>query len=280
MTKFLKTKGLRLLVIVLAVVIIVAVATILRGGNAGPLSNVGASVSVPVKQAVASFADWLEGIYGYVYQYDQLAAENESLKSQLAQAQEALREAQDAMDENARLRQLLDLKEKRTDFVLESVRIIDRTASNWANTFTINKGESSGISLNCPVITESGALVGQVTEVGDDWATVRSIIDVDINVGALVGEAGSAAILAGDFSLMQDGYVKLTYLSEGTQLLEGDSVRTSGKGSVFPLGLLIGTIAEVHTEAGGQHPYGVVEPACDLDALGQAFVIKEFDMVE
>lgn len=280
MTKFLKTKGLRLLAVVLVVVIIVAAVTALRGGNAGPLSNIGASISVPVKQAVSSFSDWLEGIYGYVYGYDQLVAENESLKSQLAQAQNDLRQAQDAIDENTRLRQLLNLQEKRTDFVLESARVIDRSSSNWADTYTISKGASSGVSINCPVITESGVLVGQVIEVGDDWATVRSIIDVDINIGALVGEAGSAAVLVGDFSLMQDGYVKLSYLSEGSQLLEGDNILTSGKGGIFPPNLLIGTIAEVHTEAGGQHPYGVVAPACAPDTLTQVFVIKEFDMVE
>ena len=95
-----------------------------------------------------------------------------------------------------------------------------------------------------------------------------------------MGEAGNAAMLVGDFTLMQSGQAKLTYLTEGTQLLEGDSVLTSGKGGVFPQGLLVGTIAEVHTEAGGQTPYGVVEPACDLDNLSQVFVIKDFNVVE
>ena len=280
MTKFLKTKGLRLLILVLVVVALTAGLAAHRGGRAGLLSNLTATLTTTVKQAVFGAVAWLEDIYAYIYQYDQLEAENETLRAQLAALQEELRIAQDANEENIRLRELLGFQEKHADFVLESARVVDRSTSNWSNTLTISKGESSGIALRSPVITESGALVGQVTELGSNWATVYTIIDVDTNVGALVGEAGNAAILVGDFSLMGSGQAKLTYLTEGTQLLEGDNVLSSGKGGIFPQGLLIGSIAEVHTEAGGQTPYGVIQPACDLDAVSQVFIIQEFDVVE
>ena len=164
--------------------------------------------------------------------------------------------------------------------MFESAKIVSWNASNWASSFTISKGESSGIEVGDPVVTEYGALVGQIIELGDSWATVRTIIDVDMNVGALVGEVGSSAMLVGDFSLMQQGMTKLAHLTEGALLLAGDTVLTSGKGGRFPQGLVAGTILEVKTEAGGQTPYGVVEPACDLDSLSQIFVIKEFSISE
>ena len=280
MIKFLKTKGLRLLAVVLAVVILAAVVSGVRGGNAGFFSNAAATVTRPLRQAATAVAGWLEDVYGYLYRYNQLQAENAALQAQVAELQSQLREAEEAVEENSRLRALLDFEERHSDFVLESTRIVDWTASNWTRSFTISKGEDADIALGDCVITEAGVLVGQVTELGSNWATVRTVIDVDANVGALVGEAGNAAMLVGDFTLMQSGQAKLTYLTEGTQLLEGDSVLTSGKGGVFPQGLLVGTIAEVHTEAGGQTPYGVVEPACDLDNLSQVFVIKDFNVVE
>ena len=280
MIKFLKTKGLRLLAVVLAVVILVAVVSGVRGGNVGFFSNAAATVTRPLRQAATAVAGWLEDVYGYLYRYNQLQAENEALQAQVAELQSQLREAEEAVEENSRLRALLDFEERHSDFVLESTRIVDWTASNWTRSFTISKGEDADIALGDCVITEAGVLVGQVTELGSNWATVRTVIDVDANVGALVGEAGNAAMLVGDFTLMQSGQAKLTYLTEGTQLLEGDSVLTSGKGGVFPQGLLVGTSAEVHTEAGGQSPYGVVEPACDLDNLSQVFVIKDFNVVE
>lgn len=280
MIKFLKTKGLRLLAIVLAVVILVAVVSGVRGGNAGFFSNAAATVTRPLRQAATAVTGWLEDVYSYLYRYNQLEAENEALQAQVAELQSQLRDAEEAIEENNRLRALLEFEERHSDFVLESTRIVDWTASNWTRSFTISKGEDTGIALGDCVITEAGVLVGQVTELGSNWATVRTVIDVDANVGALVGEAGNAAMLVGDFTLMQSGRAKLTYLTEGTQLLEGDSVLTSGKGGVFPQGLLVGIIVEVHTEAGGQSPYGVVEPACDLDQLSQVFVIKDFNVVE
>ncbi|MGI5936129.1 MAG: rod shape-determining protein MreC [Oscillospiraceae bacterium] len=280
MKDYLKKKGIPLGIAVVLVLVIAAVSLRALDGRAGFLSNITGAVKAPVYKAGSSIIDWLEGIYGYIYKYDQLVAENESLRKQLAQAQEEARLGAEAREENERLRELLNLKEKHSDFVFESAKIISWNASNWASTFTLSKGENSGIEVGDPVVTEYGALVGQVIELGDTWATVRTVIDIDTKVGVLVGETGNAAMLMGEFSLMQEGKVKLTYVTEGTTLLPDDIVLTSGKGGKFPQGLLVGTILEVRTEAGGQNPYAVVEPACDLDSLSQVFVIKEFDVEE
>ena len=275
-----KRKGLRLALVVAVLVVVIAVSTYFLAGRAGFFTNLSGAVAAPFQRAATAAVDWLEGIYGYIYKYDQLVAENESLRLQLAEAQEELRTAVEANEENARLRELLNLAERHSDFAFEPAKITARNASNWANTFTLSKGSDSGIEVGDCVVTEYGALVGQVVELGSSWATVQTVIDLNTSVGVLVGEAGNAAMVIGDFSLMQDGRMKLTYLTEGTQPLEGDSVLTSGRGSVFPQGLLVGSIAEVHTEAGGQTVYGVIEPACDLDSLSQVFVIKEFEVVE
>ena len=60
----------------------------------------------------------------------------------------------------------------------------------------------------------------------------------------------------------------------------GDEVLTSGSGGAFPAGLVIGTITNVQTEAGGQIEFGILEPQAKLDSLVQVFVIKDFDVVE
>jgi rod shape-determining protein MreC len=76
---------------------------------------------------------------------------------------------------------------------------------------------------------------------------------------------------------MQDGLCKLYYLTEGTQLLEGDVILTSGRGGFFPPGLVIGTIREIRAEAGGQTIYGTIKPSCDFGGLSQIVVIKDFN---
>ena len=124
MNKYLKRYGLRLLIVVLIAALIVGLATRSRSdGSAGPLMSAANSLRIPVQGAVGSVVDWLRGIYGYIYQYDKLVAENESLRQQLAEAQDQVRQSAEAAEENVRLRTLLGYLEKNTTFITESAMI-------------------------------------------------------------------------------------------------------------------------------------------------------------
>ncbi len=280
MKEYLKKYGIRIGILVLAVAAFIVLGNVARGGRISLLENVNGIVNAPMQKVLSSAVNWMETIYGYLFEYDKLVAENESLRSQLADAQQSAREGIEASEENSRLRQLLDLREKHTDYEMESCKVVLWSSSNWSSSFTISKGASSGIELADPVITEYGAVVGQVTEVGENWATVSTLIDVDMSLGAYVGVSGSSGMVIGDFSMMRDKTAKLTFLADGAQIFEGDEVLTSGSGGAFPAGLVIGTITKVQTEEGGQIEYGIVQPQCDLDSLVQVFIIKSFQVVE
>lgn len=280
MKEYLKKNGIRLGVVILAVVLVALLAGRVMGGRADFLTNAIVTVREPIRQAASSVADWLDNLYGYLFEYEQLKAENESLRIQLAEAREEARSGRDALDENERFRNLLGFAEKHSDFVFESARIVSWSASNWGSSFTINKGEKNGLEVGDCVVNEYGALVGQISELGESSATVRTLIDVDTSIGALVGADGSAAMLMGDYTLMRQGQVKVTWLTEGAQLFLEDDVLTSGSGGLIPQGIVIGSVASIQSEAGGQTEYGIIEPAVDLDTLVQVFIIKEFDVVE
>ena len=280
MKEYLKKNGIKVAIIVIAVVLLVGISAAARGGQISCVQNVTGILEAPLKRVLSSAVNWVDGIYGYIFEYDSLRAENESLRAQLAEAQESARDGIEASEENTRLRRLLDLREQHTDYVLESSKVVLWSSSNWSSTFTISKGSSSGIELGAPVITEYGAVVGQITELGDTWATVSTIIDVDMSVGAFVGASGNSGMVVGEFGLMRDKQAKLTFLADGAQIFVGDDVLTSGSGGAFPAGLVIGTLTAVQTEAGGQIEYGIVEPQCDLDSLVQVFIIKDFEVVE
>ena len=64
-------------------------------------------------------------------------------------------------------------------------------------------------------------------------------------MGALVYRTGDNAILEGDLTLMVDGACKLSYLDSKSQLISGDEVLTSGKGGVYPSGLVVGYVSDV-----------------------------------
>ena len=280
MKEYLRKNGIRMGIIVAAVALIIALSAAARGGGTSFLQNATGVVKSPMQKVLSSTVNWFDTIYGYLYKYDALRAENESLRSQLADAQQSARDGIAASEENTRLRQLLELREKHTDYEMESCKVVLWSSSNWSSSFTISKGKNSGIEMGDPVVTEYGVLVGQITELGENWATVSTVIDVDMSVGAFVGVAGSSGMVVGEFALMKNKTAKLTFLADGAQIYKGDEVLTSGSGGGFPAGLVIGTVSSVQTEAGGQIEYGIVEPQCELDSLVQVFVIKSFEVVE
>ncbi len=280
MKEYLKKNGIRIVIILFAVIVIILVSSVTRGGNVSFLQNATGVIASPLQKVVSSTVNWFDTIYGYLYQYDSLMAENESLRAQLADAQQSARDGIEASEENVRLRELLNLRDKNSSFVLESSKVVLWSSSNWSSSFTISKGKSSGIELGDPVITEYGVVVGQITELGENWATVSTLIDVDMSVGAFIGETGTSGMVVGEFSLMKKKQAKLTYLADGAQIFAGDDVLTSGQGGAFPQGLVIGTISAVQSEAGGQIEYGIIEPTCDFDSLVQVFIIKDFELVE
>lgn len=280
MKEYIRKNGIKVGIILLAVLLIVGMGAAARGGKISFLQNATGVLKAPMQKVLSSTVNWVNSIYGYLYEYDSLMAENESLRSQLADAQKSARDGIAASEENVRLRRLLELREQHTSYEMESAKVVLWSSSNWSSAFTISKGEDSGIELGDPVITEYGAVVGQITELGKNWATVSTIIDIDMSVGAFVGVTGNSGMVVGEYSYMKDKQAKLTFLADGAQIFVGDDVLTSGSGGAFPAGLMIGTLTAVQTEAGGQIEFGIVKPQCDLDSLVQVFIIKSYEVVE
>lgn len=275
-----KDNGILLLVIAILLAAILAVFSAFGGGLADPVSNLLGIVTAPARSVAARFFDWTEGVYNYSFQYEELERENAQLKQQLAEMEQKAIEGEAASRENELLREALGLQQKRMDFDLDMASVTSRSASNWDSTLTISKGSLHDIAVGDCVIDQFGALVGIVEEVGTNWSTVSTIVDPDIEIGARVARTDSAAIAGGDFALMESGQLKLTFLPENTQLIAGDLVLTSGLNGVYPSGLIIGSITQLHTEVSGMSRYAVLEPRADLAGIKQVFIIKAFSIVE
>jgi rod shape-determining protein MreC len=277
---FFRNNGGLILLVAALLAAVTFVGSLLLKGTANPLTNLLSVVTAPIKGAVASFAQWTEGVYNYSFRYGELEEEVLRLQKQVAELEQQAREGEAATKENDRLRELLELKQKRSDFVFESATVLSRSSSNWASTFTISKGSVHGVEPKDCVIDSAGTLVGVVEQVSLTSSVVISVTDASLEMGGMIARTDSAAVLEGDFTLMQEGKLKLSYLPENTEFLSGDLVLTSGRGEVYPSGLVVGTVEEIHTDASGMTRYAVIQPRADLDQLTQVFVIKEFDIVE
>ena len=264
-----------LIAVVIASVAIFSVGTGQGGGFLTEWFNVAAK---PLKTATASVARTFETIYGFMYEQEKIVAENQDLKRQIADYRQDYREYTEVSEELARLRELLGFTARHSDFTYDPATIISWSASNWSSSFSVSRGDSnSDVKVGDAVITETGVLIGRITEVGRTSSTAVSVIDTTFSSGALAGEPGDDGVATGDFSLMRESKLKLDFLSEDTTVRAGDAVVTSGKSGALPDGLVIGTVEGVMRNSAGVGMYGILVPSADIGQAMYVYIITDFD---
>jgi rod shape-determining protein MreC len=239
----------------------------------GPLKSVqtGAmEVTAPVQEganrALKPFRDlfgWFGDTFDAKSQRDQLEAERDRLRSEVAQL-----EVQ--KHENDQLRDLVNYGRGSGIAAYEPVtaRVYSRSNSSWYSTMTINKGSSDGVRVNQPVINGKG-LVGKVKSVSDGNAVVMLLSDAEFGVSALAAKAdqpGSILPVAGS-----PGDLVLDLVPEARAVRKGDMIVTAGTvsprlPSPFPPNIPIGSVTRIQGE--GELDRTIhVKPFADLRSL-------------
>ena len=279
MRRFFTKHGLMVLAAAAAVMVILSLVTFFSN-NTNALTNVVNVIAASFRSASAAVSGWVDDQIRFAEDYDALQEENQALREEIAALEEELRRAREDSEENATLRELLDLREQRRDFVFESARITGGDTSNWASTVQLDVGTDYGVAIGDCVITAEGYLVGSITDAGSSWSTCTTLIDTQASFGAKVFRTGEVAVAQGEFSRMGEGLLELDYLDGPDGVMVGDLIVTSGLGGYYPSDLVIGYVREVMTGDDGLAQYAVLEPAADLEDLRQVFVIKDFTIVE
>jgi rod shape-determining protein MreC len=167
---FFRNRAVIALFIAALVILAMAVSSIMFEGEASPLADAIRVIMTPFRAAASGISNFISSGYSYIYESEELKAENDALKVKIAQMEEKTRQSEQALEENERLRKLLDLSERRRDFKYVMAEIVSKDASNWASTFTIGKGSAQGIEPFDCVVNEQGYVAGYVSEVGTNWS--------------------------------------------------------------------------------------------------------------
>ena len=229
------------------------------------------AVFSPVQNATSWVSSTGGGFFNEILNFRATARENETLKTRLAQTELELRNIQEAKTENYRLQGLLALKaEPGPEKVF--ARVIARDASVWFNTIMINRGSSSGIALNMPVITPGG-IVGRVVAVSPVTAQVMLITDEKAAAGAIVGQLGGSGALGSVRGLGNSGLVEMRYVSGLQKVETGDYILTTGQDGIYPAGLNVGEVIEVKNGTATQPHQIYIRPSARLDQLTEVAVL-------
>ena len=240
-----------------------------------PVKDVVGVVLTPIQSGINHVGGWFSGKMDYFEDNLKLAAQNEELQSQVDQLTVENTQLLQDKDELNSLRDLYELDHKYETYEKVGARVISKDdSSNWFSTFTIDKGSNDGLAVDMNVMAGSG-LVGIITDVGPNWATVRSIIDDYSNVSAQISETEDTCIIAGDLSLTDEGTVRLVKLNDpDSKVKVGDTVVTSQISDIFLPGILIGYISEIGVDSNNLTSSGLVSTVVDFKDIKEVLVIK------
>ena len=226
----------------------------------------------PIQSASSKASGATTGFFQQIFNFRSIAQQNEQLKERLTQVEQELNTARQATAENERLKALLNLNET---VKISSVpaRVIARDPSVWFNTITINRGSSSGIEMNMPVVT-GGGIVGRVITVSPWASQVMLLTDEKAGAGAVVGQLGSGAL--GSVKGRADtgvALIEMRYVSGLEKVEVGDSVMTTGQDGIYPPGLNVGRVVDVKNGTATQAHQILIQPGAQLDHLEEVAVL-------
>ena len=249
--------------------------TTIRGSILNPLRTAVGYVLVPIQSGVNRVGGGLYNELSSVGKLKTALAENETLKTRVNELTEENTRLRSEQFELERLRSLYELDQEYMQYHKIGARIIAKDSSSWFSVFRIDKGSDDGIKEDMNVIA-GGGLVGIVTDVGANYATVRSIIDDSSRVSAMAQQSGDSCIVAGDLQLFKDGRLKLSYMEKDDDIKDGDMIVTSNISGKFLPGILVGYATDITVDYNDNlTKSGYLIPAARFDRLQEVLVITD-----
>ncbi len=235
------------------------------------IETVASSIVNPIQRVFADLRNKIEGNSVYFSNMESIIQENEDLKSKNSELETELRELEIIKAENATLQNYMNLTQKYSSYSTIPAYVINRDVSNYSSTLILNVGSKDGVQEGMTVIADKG-LVGHIISVAENTAKVQVIIDSASTVSCTISTTNESIICKG--TLENNQILRASYIPTGADLIQGDTVYTSGIGGIYPKGIIIGTIKEIITTSNITDRYATVEPAVDFSKVDTVLIIN------
>lgn len=219
-----------------------------------------------ITESIASYFRSMKLRSNIENEYNALRAENEQLvyKAMLAEElQQTLSQYEDLTDEIAANSNMHPLV----------ATVIGRSDANYFSSMTINKGKNDGVE-DYMAVTISGALVGYTENTQETTSTVRTVIDSNASIAALIQSSRDQGTIRGTLGVDGTPMCRMYYLPDDNLPRPGDQVVTSGVGLSFPKGIPIGLVRESTRGMDENKQYIIVEPLVDFQHLEYVIVLR------
>ncbi len=249
------------------------VSTLASGVTSEPLAEAAGMIVVPFEKSIDGIGSWISEISHTFQDKQELINKNQELQD----AVDTLTEQNNILIQNqselSRLQELYKLDEEYSSYPKVAARIISKDPGNWYDTFMINRGSNDGIRVDNNVISGKG-LVGIVTEVGSNWATVRAIIDDSSYVSVMTVGTDDNCVVTGDLELIDEGKLRFSQLyDKDDKVTVGERIVTSNISDKYVEGLFVGYVSELELDTNNLTKTGTIVTPVDFKHLKDVFVI-------
>lgn len=255
------------IVIALCLVIVISFAT---AGGSTFLGRAIQSVIVTIEKPISAVTGGIDNTLSGIFSFRTTQKENEKLKEEnekLKKENMELKLTQQELEDLQSLSAVFQYEAYKGGQQAVAGRVIEIDLSNPYVVFTIDAGESKGVKKDDVVVDGSG-IVGKVSETGEDWSKVVSVLSDGNSISfRVLRDPKITGILQGDGKNKLEGYL----MSENSRITKGDTLVTSGIG-IYPMGIRIGKVTEVDYDDNRQLKTVVVEPTVKFDNMQKVAV--------
>ena len=257
--------------IIITIIVLILIVVFTNGeSNSSFFQNGISKLVMPIQNGLTYLKNKISGNDTFFTDINNLETENEELKNRNSELEQSLRELENIKTQNETLKEYLDLAEKYGEYKTIPGYVINKDISNYSKTIVINIGKDDGVEENMTVIGDQG-LVGHVISVTDTTAKVQTIIDTASSVSCSMSTTKEAIVCKG--TLDDKSLLKAMYIPTDSNIIQGDSIETSGLGGIYPKGIHIGTVKKVTNTQNLTDRYALIETAVDFDKLDTVLVI-------
>lgn len=175
----------------------------------------------------------------------------------------------ETIEENKRLREILDLREHTPAFVA-AANVIGRGYDRYLNTLLIDKGRQNGIVKDMAVVSVNG-LVGKILSVEPHFSTVLLLRDTNFSAAVRLQASRYEGVLAGT----GHAYGTLKYIPREITVQEGEGLVTSGLDGIFPQGIMVGTVHSLKTDTGTFYQDIRITPAQSDAEIEEVVILRQ-----
>lgn len=274
MIKLLKNRKFQIALSIVALLFIVLL-SVDRFSKVNIIRNIVTAPVVLVQKGINSASEWVGGIVSGIRGYADVIEENRNLKDENLKLKQQVSTLAELVEENERLRESLGIKNKFSDFEIVGANIVGSNPGNFYYNFRIDAGSLDGVEIDAPVIAGDNVLVGRVYSVDLTSSVIIPLIDEKMGVSVWNTKSeGGQGIVKGDIELKEQGRCLMDTISEDFDLKPGDVIETSGIGSIYPRGILVGRIESIHRDDSLIERYAIIEPLVNFNEIREVFILK------